>query len=77
MFIPKAALKTNMELVKLFGIRCINGGHQVFQSSLESNQLTEGILQKSVESTKQYHSIKDKMLANRRRKLSRSQKLKD
>lgn len=52
MFIPKASLKTNMELVKLFGICCINGGNQVLQSSLECKQLTEGILQKSVENTK-------------------------
>lgn len=63
MFISKAALKTNVELVKLFGVRCINRGHQVLQRSLECNLLTEGIFQKSVESTNRYYSIENEMIA--------------
>ena len=42
---PEAALEPDVEVVKLFGEGGVDGGHQIFQGLLESDEFTEGILQ--------------------------------
>ena len=42
---PEAALEPDVEVVKLFGKGGVDGGHQIFQGLLESDEFTKGILQ--------------------------------
>lgn len=46
----KATLEPYMELLKLFGVGCVDGRNQVLQSSLESNEFTEGVFQQAEKS---------------------------
>lgn len=53
----EAALQAYVELLALFGIRSIDGGHEILQGPLEGNQLLKGIAQKAARIIRQRPQI--------------------